>query len=159
MGWRGTWLESEYSHRPIPAGIALVTFVTFSRYSVTDPIPAGIASRDPAYAGEYSHRPISAGIALVTFVTFSCYCVTDPIPAGIASRGTRLMPVSTATDQSQLGLPSSLFVTFPCIMSQTQSQLGLLRGGRGLPVRMSQKREAQNQLALLFLFFCKSYDK
>src|SRR5260221_13357531 len=42
------------------------------------------------------------------FCDIPTYNVTDPIPAGIASRGTRLMPVSTATDQSQLGLLSSL---------------------------------------------------
>src|SRR5260221_2237041 len=115
----------EYSHRPIPAGIALVTFVTFPRtmsqtqsqlgllrggpglcrwiQPQTNPswdcsrhicdVPTSYCHRpnpswdcfegDTAYAGKYSHRPI---------------------PAGIASRVTRLMPASTATDQSQLGL-------------------------------------------------------
>ena len=74
-------------------------------YNVTDPIPAGIASSgDPAYAGGYSHIPIPAGIALVTFVTFPRIMSQTQSQLGLLSRGTRLMPVSIATDQSQLGL-------------------------------------------------------
>src|SRR5258708_4774176 len=70
---------------------------------------------------------------------------------GLLSRGTRLMPVGTATDQSHwdcfegdaayageyshrpipAGIALVTFVTFPRIMSQTQSQLGLLSRGPG----------------------------
>src|SRR5260221_440522 len=90
---------------PIPAGIAIVTFVTFPcTMSWTQSQLGLLRSGDLAYASVYSCRPIPAGIALVTFVTFPHIMSQAQSQLGLLSRGAQLMLVSIATDQSQLGL-------------------------------------------------------
>ena len=102
-------------------------FCDIPTYNVTDPIPAGIASSgDLAYAGVYSRRPIPAGIASSGDPAYASVYSCRPIPAGIAL---------------------VTFVTFPHIMSQAQSQLGLL--SRGAQLMLVSIATDQSQLGLL----------
>src|SRR5258705_130534 len=77
-----------YSHRPIPAGIALITFVPFARIMIQTQTQLGLLPRGT--------RLMPVSIA------------TAQSQLGLLRVWTRLMPVCTATDQSQLGLLSSL---------------------------------------------------
>ncbi len=112
---------------PIPAGIAIVTFVTFPcTMSWTQSQLGLLRSGDLAYAGVYSHRPIPAGIAIVTFVTFPHTMSQTQSQLGLLQVGTWLMLVCTAADQSQLGLLQVGTQLMPVCTAADQSQLGLL---------------------------------
>src|SRR5258708_36114164 len=110
---------------PIPAGIALVTFVTFPRTMSQTQSQLGLLRGGPGSCRwvqpqtnpswdcsrhicdvltSYCHRPNPSWDCFEGDTAYAGKYSHRPIPAGIASRVTRLMPASTATDQSQLGL-------------------------------------------------------
>src|SRR5258707_1832897 len=124
--------QGENSHIPIPAGIALVTFVTFPRTMSQTQSQLGLLRGGPGSCRwvqpqtnpswdcsrhicdvptSYCHRPNPSWDCFEGDAAYAGEYSHRPIPAGIAL---------------------VTFVTFPRTMSQTQSQLGLLRGGPGL---------------------------
>src|SRR5260221_347451 len=93
------------SHRPIPARIDLVMSVTFPRTMSQTQSHLGLFRGGPGLCRWIQPQTNPSWDCSRHFCDIPTYNVTDPIPAGF--EGTRLMPVGTATDQSQLGLLSS----------------------------------------------------
>src|SRR5258708_15890419 len=118
-----------YSHRPIPAGIALVTFVTFPHTMSRTESQLGLRRGGPGLCRWVQPQTNPSWDCYRHFCDIPTYNVTDPIPAGIAFEGDPAYAGMYSHRPIPAGIAIVTFVTFPHTMSRTQSQLGLLRRG------------------------------